>query len=149
MAERALKLVGDAAPRPCPAIDRDLLDVLRRAALVGQARPRSDLFRACALLSTTPCRTRASFVEALLGTLAQGLDRRPVFYRPGSDETSFDERWILALVAAIRGGDGHSTDFLIRSRIAHPARRLVTFLVSGIACASDSPIPQNERQSHG
>lgn len=117
-----------AAPVP----RRDVLDEVREAAWRSQAQPRIELFEACAMLSRDRSRSQRAFRDALLRTLAEGLDRRPVFYRPQARDLSFDERWLMALIDAVERGDGDSLAFLTASRLRRHARRQVLFLVSGL-----------------
>lgn len=121
-----------------PAPRRDLLDEVREAAARCQAQPRIELFQACAMLSDDRNRSRMTFRDALLRTLAEGLDRRPVFYRPRSRDLSFDERWLMALIEAVERGDGDSLAFLTASRLKPHARRQVAFLVGGLVRATEA-----------
>lgn len=116
-----------------PAKDREILNRLRIAALRCRAAARLDLFRACALLGAEKMADAPAFADALLRTLEQGLPRRPVFYAPRSEELSFDESWLMSLIAALRDDDMGSATFLINSRIAPQARRSLGFLAAGLA----------------
>lgn len=129
------------AGRPLAGIedaDRRLLERLRCAAMRASCSARLDLFRACACLSADPDRSRAAFADALLRTLGQGLHRGPVFYRPGSPDLSFDERWLLALLRAFRVNDLDSATFLVASRVKKPERRSLSFLARGVAGVLDA-----------
>lgn len=117
-----------AAPVP----RRDVIDELREASWRCQAQPRIDLFEACAMLSRDRTRSRMAFRDALLRTLAEGLDRRAIFYRPNASDLSFDERWLMALIDAVERGDDHSLAFLSASRLKPHTRRQVLFLVAGL-----------------
>ena len=116
-----------------PEEDRDVLNRLRIAALRCRAAARLDLFRACALLGAERVADAPVFADALLRTLEQGLAARPAFYAPGSEELSFDESWLMSLIAALRDDDMASATFLINSRIAPHARRSLGFLAAGVA----------------
>lgn len=121
-----------------PVPRRDVLDEVREAASRCEAQPRIELFHACAMLSDDRNRSRRAFRDALLRTLAEGLDRRPVFYRPRSRELSFDERWLMALIDAVERGDADSLAFLTASRLRPHARRQVLFLVGGLVRSADA-----------
>lgn len=118
--------------------DRDALNRLRLAALRCRAAARLDLFRACAMLGADREATTPAFAEALLRTLDQGLNEAPVFHAPGADDLSFDERWLMSLIGALRADDMPSATFLINSRIAQPARRSLGFLAARVAHGIDS-----------
>ncbi|SER47174.1 hypothetical protein SAMN04490244_101167 [Tranquillimonas rosea] len=149
-----------ATPRPdttaphgahaLPEADRALLNRLRLSALRCRAASRTDLFQACALLGTDPEAGAPAFAEALVRTLDQGLGRRPILYRPGAADLSFDERWLISLVAALRRGDEASATFLLNSRLVHGARRSLGFLAARLARLmweeNDDP---KERTHHG
>lgn len=83
------------------------------------------------MLCTDRARSRATFREALLRTLTEALGRRPVFYRAGSTDISFDEAWLMAVVEAIDRADSSSLAFLTGSRLRSHTRRNIAFLVNG------------------
>lgn len=84
------------------------------------------------MLSENREQSHAAFRDALLRTLSEGFRRRPIFFVPGTPDTSFDERWLLALIDAVIRDDDPSTRFLAASRIALHARRSLIFLVAGL-----------------
>ena len=130
----AVSALPQASPSLPEAIPRrDMLDGLREAALRAHCARRLELFQACAMLSGDRAQSHAAFRDALLRTLSQGLRRRPVLFRPGVPETSFDERWLLALIDSVIRDDAPSIRFLSASRIAAHARRSLLFLVAGLA----------------
>lgn len=97
---------------------------------------RSDLFRACAMLSDD--RTRA--VEAVCTALLRSFDGRAdmprlKLYEMTSVEVSFDERWLLAALAAAERGDTDSLSFLLGRRVPAPARRQIGFLITALVDA--------------
>ncbi len=121
--------VSALAPRA-----RATLSALRMAALRCRAAARLELPGAVAMLGARPeAATGEAAAEAMVRTLAQGLGRRPRFYRPGSPDLSLDEAWLVSLVEAMRRGDRPSTAFLIQSRVPVAERRPVLFLVRQIA----------------
>jgi hypothetical protein len=79
-----------------------------------------------------------AFADALIRTLAQGLNHSPVFFRPGSREISFDEHWLMSLLGAARADDHPSFEFLIRSRLAPHTHRHTAFLVRNLAAELDT-----------
>ncbi len=125
------------APRIDPRA-RPLLNHLRVVALKCRAAARTDLFEACAMLSADKTVARTAHAETLLKCLAQATGKRPVMYRPGSEEVSFDEAWLARLVTASATGDADSFSFLIHSRVPHWARRNLAFLIHMVAAESGS-----------
>ncbi|SFE29512.1 hypothetical protein [Roseivivax sediminis] len=123
--------IDDAARLPDD--EAALLDMLRRTAARCRATPRADLFRACALLGAERSVAAPRFAEALLRTLDQGLGRPVRIYKRGSTELSFDERWLLALIAAFRRDDDASATFLVSRRLTHASRRSIGFLARGLS----------------
>lgn len=130
------------APLRCPSNTRltefqadtaDLLDELRQVALKCRSAARTDLFEACAVLSHAPNVARSAYAEALMKSLAQALGASPVLHRPGVQEVSFDEAWLLRAVQAARRGDRGSFLFLLRSRVPHAARRNLGFLILSVS----------------
>lgn len=109
------------------------LNKLRLLALRCRATRRIDLFRACQMLSEDREEAGLAFAAALIRTLAQGLGRTPLFFRPGTREISFDERWLMSLISSVREGDAPSFEFLIRSRLKRHAHRPTAFLVRNLA----------------
>lgn len=91
------------------------------------------------MLSRDRTRSRMAFRDALLRTLAEGLDRRMVFYRPHARDLSFDERWLMALIDAAERDEEPSLAFLTTSRLKPHARRHVLFLVGGFVRNATAP----------
>lgn len=120
-------------PEPAQALDK-----LRFLALRCRATRRIDLFRACQMLSEDREEAGIAFAAALIRTLAQGLGRTPVFFRPGARDVSFDERWLMSLIATVRDDDAPSFEFLIRSRLARQTHRPTAFLARNLALRLDT-----------
>lgn len=116
----------------------EALNKLRHLALKCRAGRTIDLFHACQMLSDDRKEADISFADALIRTLAQGLGRAPVFFRPGAREVSFDERWLSSLIEAARGHDTSGFEFLIRSRLARHTHRPTAFLVRNLAMRLDT-----------
>jgi hypothetical protein len=120
-------------PEPSAALNK-----VRRLAVTCRATRRIDLFHACRMLSDDGAEAGAAFADALIRTLAQGLGRAPVFYRPDAREVSFDERWLMSLMGAVQADDLPSFEFLIRSRLARRTHRHTAFLVRNLALRLDT-----------
>jgi len=113
---------------PGPVL-RGFLDRLRWVALGCRAAARVDLFEACAVLSSDRHVADTAHAEVLVKGMSQAIGKPAVFYRPGVAEISFDEAWILRIVAAMDGGDDASLLFLLRSRVHPAACRNLGFLL--------------------
>lgn len=92
-----------------------------------------DLYEACALVSPGSGETGDTAITTLLRVMEQAVDKRPVFYAPASDEMSFDESWLTAVITARCEDDIDSLAFLLRSRVAKSKRRFFAMLVALLA----------------
>ncbi|MDX8349446.1 hypothetical protein SLH49_15780, partial [Cognatiyoonia sp. IB215446] len=61
------------------------------------------------------------------------VGNKPVFFRPGTVELSFDESWLMRAIMAAAEDDRDSLAFLIRSRIPKIHQRHISFLINGIS----------------
>lgn len=122
-----------AEPAPFGPEEMNFLNHLRMVALSCRVKRRSDIFQACALISTDPQSTREAHVEALMRCLSEAMNRRPVMLRTGSAEVSFDEAWLIQLAKSLARGDTDSTAFLVGSRVVPAHRRNIRFLVGRIS----------------
>lgn len=124
--DRAAVPGGIAAGHP-------MLDHLRHVARATRCKGHVDLFGACATLSGNRRVAAQAAAEVLMRCLSQALGHRPVLYREGEHETSFDERWLIALARSLRDGDEASATFLLQSRVPRHAHRTLVFLVRHVA----------------
>lgn len=113
--------------------DRRLLAQLRVSALRCRAGARMELSRACAMVGTRRDLAPEAMLDALLATLGEALGRSPRFFRPTARALSFDESWLLRLIACLRTGDEASATFLLHSRVSRDVRRSVVHLVARVA----------------
>ena len=114
---------------------RATLARLRVIALSCRVAARDDLFRACTMLSQSKHASQDAYARALFRCLREALGKAPVFYRPGETEMSYDEAWLIRLMASVRNADDDSLAFLIGSRVAPIHRRQIAFLLRGICRA--------------
>ncbi|MEO9576452.1 MAG: hypothetical protein ABJ263_04110 [Tateyamaria sp.] len=131
-----LRLDKSAEPRPTTPTTPQafaFLNHLRFKAMECRAKPRADLFEACALLQVTRTANQEAHAEALMRCLAQALGKQPRLHAPGTVEMSFDETWLVELGLACSRDDEASLSFLLGSRILPEHRRLVRFLVGRIS----------------
>lgn len=117
-----------SAPQP------PLLFQIRLAAMTGRTDPRASI-ASCALVD--PALETDKAARLLVQIVAQGLDRRPVFWRPGSEGQSFDESWLIALARAIRVGDTGSERFLTERRVRPPATRILRHFLEMLGARLD------------
>ncbi|MCY4333872.1 MAG: hypothetical protein OXC60_04265 [Litoreibacter sp.] len=106
---------------------------MRFVALRCRVKPRTELFEACALLDLGQAASRDAHAEALMRCWGEALGQTARFYAPGVRDFTFDERWLMQLGQAHCRGDNDSLRFLLSSRVIHRNRRLVGFLVGGVA----------------
>ncbi len=116
-----------------PAQARGVLNALRIIAMECRAEARADVFEACALLSNERSVAQDAHARALIRCFGQVLGVRPVFYRPGTVQMSFDEAWLMRLVQCRRNGEWDSFQFLLRSRVGKDQRRNMAFLIGGVS----------------
>ncbi|MEO1222293.1 MAG: hypothetical protein AAFY42_13255, partial [Pseudomonadota bacterium] len=124
------------AARPAPRYGAEamaFLNHLRFVAMACRTKPRTDLFRACAMLQVNATASQSAHAEALMRCLGEALGQAPRLHAPGSSELTFDERWLIVLAQASVRGDTDSLAFLLRSRIGREHRRLVGFLIANIS----------------
>lgn len=132
---------------PCPASPRlavadATLAMVRVLMRQCRAKARMEVFTACALLQQTPSHLAQAYADALLRTLAQALPNGFVVHAPQATERSFDEDWLLALMAAIARNDTASTAFLLRTRLPQPVRRSVGWLAAQMQARLPREIPE-------
>ena len=118
-----------AAVSNTPRGATSLLDQLRHVARASRCKCHVDMFGACAALSNTGDSEAHAASDLLVRCLAQALGRRPILYREGEAEMSFDEAWLMTLARCLREGDTASVAFLLRSRVPVHARRNLVFLL--------------------
>lgn len=123
------------APKKNSSEELAYLNYLRFTALGCRAKARADLFEACALLTLDRTASRDAFSDALMRCIDQALGKRALLFRPGTEEVSFDEAWLIQLGKALAQDDEDSACFLLKSRVPHHLRRHVRFLISHIAAS--------------
>jgi hypothetical protein len=118
---------------PAPQAIPPGVAMLRVLAPACRVKARLDLFQACAMLAMDRDQAAQAYADALIRTLHHGLGHAPVLHRAGTEELSFDEKWLTALFDAQARGDDASFAFLIRRRLARTAARQIGFLVASLA----------------
>lgn len=133
---QVMTLATPAGPAGIADLDveaRQILNRLRILALGCRSAARTDLFEACALLSADPSVAETAHAEAFLKCLPQAIGRKVKLLRPGVEEVTFDEAWIMRLVGSASSKDDDSFGFLLRSRVAPQARRNLAYLVRSLS----------------
>jgi hypothetical protein len=129
----ALKISGENAFEPAESPGGQVfLDHLRHVARTTRCKGYIDMFGACATLSGNRQVAAQAASEVLMRCLAQALGRRPVLFREGEAETSFDEDWLIALARSLKIDDVASATFLLHSRVPAHARRNLVFLLRSV-----------------
>lgn len=128
---------GDQCARRLTPEASVLLNHLRLTFMACRAKPRTDLFEACALLHVNRFQSLDAHAEALMRCLGAALGQSPRLHGPGSAELTFDEAWLVELAQASARADTDSLTFLLQSRVKREHRRLVGFLISNIARCFD------------
>lgn len=133
------------SPQAAPvSLERELV-LLRVLMRKCRAKARVEVFETCALLLHAPKEGAQDYADALLRVLATGLPSGPVIHAISAQERSFDEKWLLALFAAIQRKDQGSVAFLLRARLPLHVRRPVGWLAAELVNRMDSvpeQIPQ-------
>ncbi|QFS84879.1 hypothetical protein FIU97_19495 (plasmid) [Roseivivax sp. THAF40] len=133
MTAAARRVPVDSTPAPDDVFhERPLLEHLRDVARTNRCKGYIDLFGACAALSDNREVARYAASEVLVRCLSQALGRRPVLFRVGEPETSFDEKWLMALARSLKVADAPSLAFLLNSRVPKHARRNLVFLLQNV-----------------
>lgn len=119
-----------------PRVDgatNSLLNHLRFVSMECRTKPSTGLFEACALLQVDRGASSDAAAEALMRCLSEALGKQARLHAPGTQETTFDEKWLMQLGLSYLRRDEDSQRFLLESRLAPENRRLIGFLVKRIA----------------
>lgn len=125
-----------ADPVHAPETDRERLAFLRVTCARSRCAARADLFEACGNLRGEPGRASEGIAMTLFRSLAGhgGLPRLRLF-EPAAPDLSFDERWLLAAIAAAERDDADSLSFLLGRRLPVQSRRNICVLIKALARA--------------
>lgn len=134
-AVRSLHSEHPCAPARPQVSERSMYIVnhLRLVALKCRSAARVDLDQACALLLADPSDAQMRHAETLMRGFRQAVEKRPVFFRPGTVELSFDEAWLSRLFEAVERADDDSFQFLIKSRVPRWTQRNLAYLIRSIS----------------
>ena len=113
--------------------DSSIVEFLRVAYQLCRTKPKIDFFRACDVLKTSEEASLSAYVEALVRGLPAALQRSIIFHKPGNDELSFDEAWLLRAIQCYASCDEDSLAFLLKSRAKPESYPHLMFLISKIS----------------
>ncbi|MEL7347869.1 MAG: hypothetical protein AAFN17_08960 [Pseudomonadota bacterium] len=113
------------------------LAFLRSRAVMVRVAPRVEPFHFCALIETNPHLAAEAYADGALHVLPKAIGRPVVFRRDGAQAPSFDESWVLGILAACDRDDEASVRFGVASRCAAAFRRPLAFLFKGLASRLD------------
>ena len=100
-----------------------LLERARACALEVRAYPRLDILRACQLISLDIDLLSSEMLEIFIRSLPQAFGRQIIIHRPGAEQLSWDEKWLLSIIEAVSRADYDSVHFLIESVVKQKHRR--------------------------
>ena len=130
---RLQHVVDDTPGNDLSAEEFGFLNYLRFISMRCRAKPRTDLFEACALLHVSQSASQEAHAEALMRCLNEALCKSARLCATGTSELTFDESWLVQLGCASARQDEASLRFLLASRVAHENRRLIRFLVARVS----------------
>jgi hypothetical protein len=99
------------------------LERARACALEVRAYPRLDILRACQLISLDIDLLSSEMLEIFIRSLPQAFGRQIIIHRPGAEQLSWDEKWLLSIIEAVSRADYDSVHFLIESVVKQKHRR--------------------------
>ena len=95
----------------------ELLEAVREEAKQARSMPKSDVFKACELVQLDIELLTPELLSIFVRSLPQAFGRSAEFLKAGSEELSWDEKWVISLVSAISRADYDSVNFLIKTCI--------------------------------
>lgn len=132
---RQMRAAPAGEPRAIAKEDSGLLRRLRGYLETSRVTRDPNLDRACALIAADPAASAELYAVALLQYLPRAARRRVVFHQGRDSEPTPDEMWLIRLIRATQAGDEVSREALLGFRIQPKARRVMRFLVNGLATA--------------
>ena len=94
-----------------------ILERVRACAKEVRCYPRLDMFQACQLIGLDVDLYDAEALEIFIRTIPQALGRKINVNLPFTNDISFDEKWVIAVIEAVTRADYDSVHFLITSTI--------------------------------
>ena len=97
--------------------EQALLEAIREQAKQARSMPKMDVFRACELVQLDIELLTPELLSIFVRSLPQAFGRSTQFLKAGTEQLSWDERWVISLVSAISRADYDSVNFLIKTCI--------------------------------
>ena len=112
---------------------KSLINRLRFHATECRSAARLDIFEACKLFDPHKSISEVELLDIFVRTLGQATCGSIIWYKPGCDVYSFDEKWIMAIFRVYKNDDFMSYDFMIRSRISLQKRKIFSLMVANLS----------------
>ena len=109
-----------------------LINRLRFHATECRSAARLDIFEACKLFDPQKPLTEAEQLDIFVRTLGQATCNSTVWFKPGCDVYSFDEKWVMAVFKVYINDDFMSYDFMLRSRVSIHKRKIFSLMVANL-----------------
>ena len=112
---------------------KSLINRLRFHATECRSAARLDIFEACKLFDPQNPPSEVEQLNIFVRTLGQATCKSIIWYKPGCDVYSFDEKWVMALFRVYKNDDFMSYDFMVRSRISVQKIKIFSLMVANIS----------------
>ena len=114
-------------------LTKSLINRLRFHATECRSAARLDIFEACKLFDPQKPISEVELLDIFVRTLGQATCKSIIWYKPGCDVYSFDEKWVMAIFRVYKNGDFVSYDFMVRSRISIQKRKIFSLMVANLS----------------
>ena len=112
---------------------KSLINRLRFHATECRSAARLDIFEACKLFDPQKPLLEDEQLETFVRTLGQATCKSIMWYKPGCEVYSFDEKWVMAIFRVYKNDDFMSYDFMVRSRISTQKRKIFSLMVANLS----------------
>ena len=114
-------------------LTKSLINRLRFHATECRSAARLDIFEACKLFDTQKPLSEDYQLDIFVRTLGQATCKSIIWYKPGCEVYSFDEKWVMAIFRVYKNDDFMSYDFMVRSRISTQKRKIFSLMVANLS----------------
>ena len=112
---------------------KSLINRLRFHATECRSAARLDIFEACKLFDPRKPLSECEQLDIFVRTLGQATCKSIMWYKPGCEVYSFDEKWVMAIFRVYKNDDFMSYDFMVRSRISTQKRKIFSLMVANLS----------------
>ena len=112
---------------------KSLINRLRFHATECRSAARLDIFEACKLFDPQKPPSEVEQLNIFVRTLGQATCKSIIWYKPGCDVYSFDEKWVMALFRVYKNDDFMSYNFMVRSRISVQKIKIFSLMVANLS----------------